>query len=1073
MGISPDFEKEYARLNEAQRRAVDTTEGPVLVVAGPGTGKTQVLALRVANILRTTGVSPHNVLCLTFTDNAAMNMRERLHRYIGQDAYRVGIFTFHSFCNSIIARYPEYFFNAATYTPATDLDRAEIFQEIFSALPHDHPLQSFHPTQGFIFLPDTAKRIADLKKGGYSPDDLSGLLDVFVEEYACVEAVLRDWPKGRGSMKQLPDLAQIALRLRGEGGTTGAFLAGSLEQSIARSEEIGKTEPISVWRKKYTTKGEDETIHLKDLEYFPKMRAVAEIYHEYMRLLHERGLYDYDDMIIEVNKALRREGVLRSELEEQYQYILVDEFQDTNDAQMELVRAITSHPVHEERPNVMVVGDDDQAIYKFQGAEISNIIHFRDRTYRDVTTIVLDTNYRSHQGILDYARAIVTQGEDRLERRYGDIAKVLRQGNSNIDEGKITVTRYATDIDEYTSVAHAVREAIDRGVPPEEIAIISRKHEELKMILPFLDAQDIPYEYSKRANVFTEPHVAELVAVCEYASSLIDQGERKDFLLPKILSFPYWNIPREELFALAVSAKDAHRSWATLLSTWDHPSVKKAHEVIARLGAESASLPLEHFLEYYMNASGFKEYYFSSAELKEHPVSYVHFLSSLKTFIEALREWRSKEILYAGDVSPFVSAHEKSDISLVSDSPFVKAEHAVILMTAHGAKGLEFEVVFIISAHDKKWTRGGMANKVPIPIPLVPLVTPAGNDEDDFIRLIYVAITRAKCSLAISGHEDLLRYLDEATVTPEVCERAEPLPVSAHETALSLVSAPYKEDEWAILRRLVSSYRMSPTHLTNFLDVSEGGPLRFIEQNLLQFPQPKSPSLAFGSAVHAGIEEIVSYPKYHGGEGASLERILQVFRHELAKGRLTPPEHRKQEKRGVDLLTRYFPAHGSEFLIDDEIEVNMKDEGVVVDGAVLTGKIDLLRTENAAYVVRDWKTGKSLESWDPTGGDIHQKLKSYHYRQQLLFYKILLTRSVHYHLPVASLEIEFVEDILKKDTVTRLSYTPTKEEEERFLKLIGAVYQKIAALEFPDITRYPKTLEGVIAFEDDLINGAV
>jgi DNA helicase-2/ATP-dependent DNA helicase PcrA len=449
----------YKKLNQAQKKAVDTLDGPVLVVAGPGTGKTELLALRVANILRLRDVSPHNILCLTFTENGALNMRNRLASFIKQDAYRVGIYTFHAFANSIISRNPEYFYQAANFSQASDLDRAQIFTEIFETLPHKHALASFHSEEGYVYLKDMMDRIKHIKSGGYTPSEYSALVESIAKEYPAINKVLHGWPEGRASIKNISLYDPIVQSLHSIGTLNATYLATTLAQSIERASENRKMEAISDWKKKYTI-NDGEQVVLKDSYLVDKIRGVAEIYSIYTEMLHKKGLYDFDDVIIEVGHVLRNNSVLKNELEEQYQYILIDEFQDTNDAQMSLVHAISSSYIHEGRPNVMVVGDDDQAVYKFQGAEISNIINFRNNTYKNVEIIVLDKNYRSHQAVLDLARSIVTQGIGRLENKYGDISKVLSQGNASIKESKIAITEYGSDIEEFTRTAQYVHKLI-------------------------------------------------------------------------------------------------------------------------------------------------------------------------------------------------------------------------------------------------------------------------------------------------------------------------------------------------------------------------------------------------------------------------------------------------------------------------------------------------------------------------------------------------------------------------------------------------------------------------------------
>jgi DNA helicase-2/ATP-dependent DNA helicase PcrA len=1067
--IMQTFEDRYKKLNKEQKHAVDQTDGPVLVVAGPGSGKTELLSLRVGNILKKGQVSPHNILCLTFTDNGAINMRERLESLIGGDAYRVSIFTFHAFCNHIISRHPEYFWQAAHFTQASDITRAEILQSLFTSLPYGHPLASYHPEKGFVYLRDIADRIKHIKSYGYTSSEYETVLQEIPKEYGAINTVLSIWPE-RLSIKNVDVVELIIKKLQALNGTTSLYLATTLTNALDASHILGKTEPLGDWKAKYTVKG-DSMIVLKDSYNEEKILAVGELYKRYSEEMYKKAVYDYDDMIIEVVHALRDNSVLRNMLEEQYQYILVDEFQDTNEAQMSLVHAITSNPVHEGRPNVCVVGDDDQAIYKFQGAEISHIMRFRDSAYKDVTTIVLDKNYRSTQKILNLARTLITQGKGRLENKYQDIKKILTSENSSLPEGTVTITQMTSDVAEYTHIARSIRKALDQGEKADEIAVLARGHRELRVILPYLDREQIPYEYSKKANVFDESHVKILIQVCEYISSVMKQESTAEYILPHLLAHPCFSINRQGLFALALEAKENHKSWTEVLVTTDHEDVRKIGSLLAELVIEAETSPLEHILEKFMEESGFKEFYFSRESITKSPTTYVAFLASLKTFIEALRVWKEGEVLYVSDIAPFVQMHIDHDITLISESPFMRNENSVQLMTAHASKGLEFETVYLISIHDSLWTKSPRTNIAPLPSPLLPLMQPAGDTEDDFIRLLYVAITRAKHSLHISSHEAQVRYLPlEHDGVINAVDTEVSVPVESHENALALHKDPYKEDEWVLLRRLVKNYKMPVTHLNNFINLSEGGPLYFIEQNLLRFPQPMNPSGVYGSAIHKALEEIVMYPKFHTGDRAPLQYLITVFTKELARGRLPTHEIEKQRKRGEDVITKLYSMTDGIFSLDDKVEVDMKNEGVMLGDAHIIGKIDLLRIHDKKYEVVDFKTGKAFTSWNEAKTD-NDKIKLHKYRQQLIVYKLLLENSITYKdLPVGKCTLWFVEE----NTFTELVLDATDAEVERTRQLIEVVYKKIINLQItPDISSYGETYKGLLQFEDDLIAGKI
>ncbi|MEN9604993.1 MAG: DNA-dependent ATPase and helicase, partial [Candidatus Parcubacteria bacterium] len=165
------FETAYKRLNPAQKKAVDTIDGPVLVVAGPGSGKTQVLTLRVAKILQETDMRPSNILCLTFTDSASHNMRERLTTFMADDAYRVSIHTFHNLCTSIINNNPEFFYHGATLRAADDVTKYSVVESIIESMPHDARLRSYHPDQGYTYLRDVQAVLSHIKKAGLTPQD--------------------------------------------------------------------------------------------------------------------------------------------------------------------------------------------------------------------------------------------------------------------------------------------------------------------------------------------------------------------------------------------------------------------------------------------------------------------------------------------------------------------------------------------------------------------------------------------------------------------------------------------------------------------------------------------------------------------------------------------------------------------------------------------------------------------------------------------------------------------------------------------------------------------------------------
>jgi DNA helicase-2/ATP-dependent DNA helicase PcrA len=334
MGV---FEERYAKLNSEQKKAVDKIEGPVLVIAGPGSGKTELLSLRVAIILKDTDASAGSILCLTFTDAAALNMRERLAKLIGPEAYRVGIHTFHGFATSIIERYPEYFFGGALFSPADEVVQLETMRATFEALTHDHPLRSFHPEQGFVYSYDAKKGISDLKRAGISPKSFKKLLDKNESEFKALDKALA--PFESKISKAFIDEANkiqktISALAKGNIETLAWSISESLAKAIHESEILEKTAPLSDWKRKSMKKTDDGKLVLKERVYHDKLCGLALVYEKYQDKLHSEGYFDFGDMIMRLSEALENEPTLLYELQEKYQYILTDEFQDTNGAQM-------------------------------------------------------------------------------------------------------------------------------------------------------------------------------------------------------------------------------------------------------------------------------------------------------------------------------------------------------------------------------------------------------------------------------------------------------------------------------------------------------------------------------------------------------------------------------------------------------------------------------------------------------------------------------------------------------------------------------------------------------------------
>ncbi len=344
-----NFDRELAKLNEAQKLAVSSIEGPVMVLAGPGTGKTQILALRIANILLNTQMDPYNILALTFTDNGAKAMKERLFRFIGNAAYFVSIETFHGFANRIISEHPEVFADHKERKILDDLTRFRLLEGVFRKLPLEDLV---FKNNKIGYLKDANALIQKLKQENIDPELFRELVELEAEK---LQAALDS-----GELK---------------------------EKALA---------------------------YKKQKQFIARNRELALVYSEYERELSRQSLFDFNDIINVTIAAFKSHPFLLDIYAERYQYILADEFQDTNGAQSEILNLLASKS---DFPNLFVVGDDDQAIYRFQGANVENLRKFLE-LYPSTTKINLVENYRSSSKLLAVSGNLIDYNFSRIKEKF-------------------------------------------------------------------------------------------------------------------------------------------------------------------------------------------------------------------------------------------------------------------------------------------------------------------------------------------------------------------------------------------------------------------------------------------------------------------------------------------------------------------------------------------------------------------------------------------------------------------------------------------------------------------------------
>lgn len=1088
---------------------MDTIHGPVLVIAGPGTGKTQLLALRTAQILlKDDTMLPSNILCLTFTDSAADNMRQRLTRYIGQDAYQVAIHTFNSFGQYIMNAYPQYFYEWREMQTADELTTHRLLEEILEKLPGSHALAARGADGTFYALRQLRNFISDAKKNNLTPLELKKILDQNQATYTEITPIIRKfWPvstASKSALKEIDKFADAVAKIRPvelvvEGVPSEMdMMIESLKSAIAESESLpnGKTKPFTAWKNQWLSKNESYEWTFKSQEHIEKLLEATQIYDQYQKALSARGLVDFNDQIMWVLRALDENTELRYSLQERFQYVMIDEFQDTNRAQLLLAQHVTDAPVHEGRPNIMVVGDDDQAVFRFQGADIGNVEGF-DKQYKHGNPVVLTVNYRSTQKILDASRHISRQIELSLERSH-KLSKELT-ATIKLSGTGVTLNEFDHDNEHYSWVANQINKLIKSKVKGKEITVLARERKYLDALVPYLRALNIPIDYERSENVLEQEHIVALLKIARLVSNLGEQElEAANALLPQILSEPMWGISAADVWEVAQKAYTNKKFWLDVIYEQKNKRLREVADFLVETGSTSPNLPAEHILDKLIGTanpttdefvSPFKDYFFGEELLKNQPANYLTLLSHLSTLRRHLRKYQvnQKEVLTIKDVLDFVDSFQRSEtLRMLDKSPHREDDNAVQLMTVHKAKGLEFDNVFVIALQNDSWVKTGRSNRFSYPRNLQ-IIKPADNDNDDSLRLLFVAMSRARYNLQLSYFLKNEDGKAEQLYGPLLALKIKPAHPAVKESSLAIVqqyeqrwltkhSSISRSDMKSYLSQSLSRYKLSPTHLNNFLDVSIGGPIYYLTENLLHFPSVKAPYACYGTAMHAALSE--AHNQVAQGKELNPDKVVAKFNDVLATQPLSSRDTDRFIKEGLETLEYYLAEEPASFTAEQKVDVSFADQSVVLNGARLRGDIDRMDFEpkNKTVIISDYKTGAPESKWIlPPSATQYERIKMHRYKNQLMFYKLLVDGSADWGKRGWRAESGVLR-FLKKNPYGKLNQVTLdydSEEMADFGKLIVSVWNHIQALDFPDTKKYASDINGILQFENDLIDGSI
>jgi len=892
-------------LNEEQQKAVTHTEGPLMIVAGAGTGKTTVITRRIAWLIDQGLAKPEQILALTFTDKAAGEMEERVDLLLPYGYVDLQISTFHAFCERLLRDHGVEVGLSPDFDVLTDLDAWLLMREHLDRFALDHYRPLGNPTK---YLRALLQHFSRAKDNAVTPEQYLAFAE--------------------------------------------AEMAGQ-DQAQADQESAGIG---ASWQE------------------------LAGAYQTYEQLLLEKDALDFGDLILYTLKLLRERPAVLEKVRDRFRYILVDEFQDTNPAQYELVRLIA-----QPRRNLTVVGDDDQSIYKFRGASIENILRF-EQDYPDATRVVLSSNYRSVQAILDRAHELIKLNEPRrLPKKLASV----REG-----EGAVEHLSFRTSEDEVRGVTAKILE-IKASRPDtawSDFAVLVRSNDAGADFAHGFDRERIPFQFLALSGLYHKSAVLDLLSLLR----CVDQPHESPSLY-RLLNFPTWNLSP---FAIAELTLFATRKGKTLfeamrlartMTAMDPADAQIMDDILHLLTTLALSAKEKSAAQLFVDAARESGYFAYLNQLEEgkkrEAFGYLQQLferiksferraahRSLHAFLEEFRQERD-----AGEEGALLA-----DLEAGPD--------VVRIMTIHGAKGLEFPYVFVVNLVDRKFPTSRRSDAIPLPKGLAP----SRSDTDEALfhleeerRLFYVAITRAKDRLFLTSAEDYggarkrkaSRFLEEVGFgkarEPQATGRGswEDLPEKG-----SPMTPPNQENEPFVYADYLPK-KFSFTQLAAF----QTCPLQYKYAHILRVPVLDKWQFSFGKTMHNTLHryftawmertgkrqgglfetEKTEQEMQNGALPVAIEELLEMYKNAWIDAWYPNDKTREEyRKRGKEQLIRY----AATFAESPPQPVGL-EQGFIykVGDIVVKGRIDRIDACENGIEIIDYKTGspkKTLERED-------------------------------------------------------------------------------------------------------------
>ncbi|MCL5093879.1 MAG: ATP-dependent helicase [Patescibacteria group bacterium] len=895
-------------LNQEQKTAVTHGQGPLLIVAGAGTGKTAVITRRIAYLIEKKLAKPEEILALTFTDKAAEEMEERVDRLVPYGFVDTWISTFHAFGDRILRE------NALELGLPSDFKILSRPEQVIFMREHlfEFNLNFFRPLGNPTkFLEALLDNFFKLKDENISPKEYLG------------------WVKEKGKREK-------------------DFSFGH-----SGDPDGGRERPESETKKDSSQAGMTNLRDQLSAEEIEKHLEIAEAYEKYQELMMKAGNLDFGDQLILSLRLLRDRKSVLKKYQDQFKYILVDEFQDTNFAQNELLVLLAG-----EKGNITVVGDDDQSIYRFRGAAISNIMQFKE-VFPKAKQIVLTKNYRSSQAILDSAYKLIKFNDpDRLEVQNKVDKKLVAESDlENILPNHIHCDSVSSETDR---LAELIKNEVSKGTSFKDIAVLVRANSQAESFMQALLAKGIPYKFAGSKGLYNQPEIKLVLAFIRSINDPFDS-----LSLYHLLTSELYNILTSEAILLTSHARKNNRTLAETIGSKGLVLTLETDDKISKILSD-----LEKYREMareatcgqvvyaFLNESGYLKNLVGRA-VKDSSIEVK--IQNIAKFFEKITEFEYVSV----DKSIQNFGKQVDDLISAGDDP-ATAEidpdlDAVNILTVHKAKGLEFKIVFLVNLVNDAFPSKRKSDSLPLPEELLHEKLP----ERDFHlqeerRLFYVGMTRAREKLYLTSAEDyggkrlrkvsqfVLEALDQSSVETSKykLDKIEQIKKFAKASSESQIQKFYKEGK--ILN-------LTPHQIDDYLSC----PLKFKYIHILEIPILKHHPVIYGSAIHKAVQEY--FLKKINNQPVAAEDLIKAFEESWeTQGWITREHEEKRFEEGKKSLAKFFESQEKEKYLPNLIESKFSfglNFGVMK--VKINGRYDAVYQNLGKEVeIRDFKTSE-------------------------------------------------------------------------------------------------------------------